>query len=119
MPNHKRNEWLRKLGFEYPELPEGMYARAAEAVVASIDEDKHSFECTVATEGRVMMPDWNRMEMVEEVLLMSGVEFPERGVPLLNSHMRFGCGSVYGSTRELRVERSEEHTSELQSQRSS
>lgn len=58
-----------------------------------------------ATENPVPMPDWERMEMVPEVLLMSGCELPkDRRLPLLNSHDRWNNESVIGSGVNVRIE---------------
>lgn len=71
---------------------------------ATIDTETRSVGIIAATENPVMMPDWERMEMVPEVLLMSGIKLPEsRKVPLLNSHDRFAVESVIGSATELEV----------------
>jgi len=51
------------------------------------------------------MPDWDRYEMIPEVLLTSGVEFPSnRQVPFLDSHNRATNNDQFGSARALKVE---------------
>lgn len=71
----------------------------------TIDEEDRSIDAVAATEQPVMVPDWERGEMVPEVLLMSGVKFPNtRTVPLLNSHARMRAEDVIGSATDLRVE---------------
>lgn len=72
---------------------------------STLDVEGRSIQAVVATESAVPMPDWQRMEMVPEVLLMSGAEFPKsRQVPLLDSHSRASVGSQLGSVRELLIE---------------
>lgn len=61
-----------------------------------------------ATETPTLMPDFDRMEMVNEVLLMSGVRMPEnRTVPLLNSHMAHDSSNLLGSATDLKVKNRE------------
>lgn len=68
-----------------------------------MDEERRSVEGVVATEAPVPMWDWERYEVVPEVLLMSGAEYP-RQVPFLNSHNRSSISDQLGSARELRVQ---------------
>ena len=71
----------------------------------TLDDASRAINGIAATEQPVLMPDWDRMEMVPEVLLMSGAKFPsDRTVPLLNNHNRFDAESVIGSASELRTE---------------
>lgn len=71
---------------------------------STIDDQARSVSVVCATEQPVQVLDWERWEMVDEVLLMSGAVVPEtRQVPLLDSHMRGSTASVFGSVRELTV----------------
>lgn len=57
------------------------------------------------TEAPAEVFDWQRFEVVREVLLTSGMELPESGqVPLLNAHNRYDIGDVIGSFRNIRTE---------------
>lgn len=69
----------------------------------SVDEKNRSVEAVVTTETPVPMFDWERYEVIPEVLLMKGAEYP-RQVPFLNAHSRFSVDDQLGSARELRVE---------------
>jgi len=74
-------------------------------VPSTINRDTRSVEVIAATEEPVEVYDWERWEVVKEVLPMAGCELPEtRQVPLLDSHQRYSTASVIGSARELRVE---------------
>lgn len=71
---------------------------------SSLDEATRSVEVVCSTESPVEIFDWERWEIVPEVLLMSGCQIPAtRQVPLLDTHVRSGVASVFGSCRELRV----------------
>jgi hypothetical protein len=60
------------------------------------------------TEDPVLMPDYERWEMVPEVLLMSGLELPEVGsVPLLDSHNRESTDDILGTAHDFTVEEDE------------
>lgn len=69
---------------------------------ATLDAETRSFEVVGATEDPVEVFDYERWEVVPEVLLMEGCEMPAgRQVPLLDSHMRWDTASVLGSYREM------------------
>jgi hypothetical protein len=68
----------------------------------TVDEDARTIEVIAATEEPVEVFDFERYEIIKEVLLMSGVEIPQsRQVPLLDTHRRFDTSSVLGSIRGL------------------
>jgi hypothetical protein len=78
--------------------------RSLEVRAASFDEEKRSVEAIISTETPVSMPDWSRMEMVPEVLLSKGAEFPKsRQVPFLDSHNRYSVKDQLGSVRGITV----------------
>lgn len=90
----KRNSIGRDMGFR------GLTVRAA-----SFDEEARTVEAVISTEAPVPMPDWERMEMIPEVLLTSGVDMPDsRQVPFLDSHNRFSVKDQLGSARSISVE---------------
>lgn len=70
---------------------------------SSLDEKARSVEVVAASETPARVYDYERWEMVTEVLLMSGLERPEQ-VPLLDSHSRYSTTHVLGSVRDFRVE---------------
>ena len=69
---------------------------------ATLDKSDRSVEVVVATEQPAEVYDYERWEIIQEVLLMSGVEMPStKQVPLLDTHRRFDTASVLGSVRTL------------------
>jgi len=80
-------------------------ALAVRSAPASLDENARSVEFVAATERAVNVFDWERWDIVPEVLLMSGVQLPASGqVPLLDSHERGSVSNVLGSFSGFRVE---------------
>ena len=72
---------------------------------ASLDEEMRSVEVVGATEEPVEVFDYERWEVVPEILLMEGAELPKnRQIVLIDDHMRSGTASVLGSYREMRTE---------------
>lgn len=70
--------------------------REAVLAPASASDDDHSIEAVVATERAVTVLDMATFRVIDEVLLARGGEFPD-DVPLLDSHRRYGCDTVYGA----------------------
>lgn len=71
----------------------------------TLDPENRTIEAKLSSETPVPMFDYRRGEMVPEVLLASGAEFPSsRQVPLLDSHMRYSSDNQLGSTREIKVD---------------
>lgn len=63
---------------------------------AAVDPD--AIRWTLATEQPAMVYDWELERVVQEVLLMDGVVFPEnRQVPLLDCHNRWSVDDQLGS----------------------
>lgn len=70
----------------------------------TLDEATRSVEIVAATETPVPVFDYDRLEMVPEVLLMAGCEIPpNRQVPMLDTHLRMNTANVIGSVRDLEV----------------
>ena len=66
------------------------------------DKAARSVEVVAATEQPVDVFDYERWEIVQEVLFMSGVKVPAaEQVPLLDSHDRSTVDSVLGSARDF------------------
>jgi len=69
----------------------------------SVNEDERSVEAVIASEQPVEVFDFDRYEIVKEILLIDGVEMPgSRQVPLLDTHRRFDTANVVGSIRGLK-----------------
>ena len=70
----------------------------------SLDEQDRSIGAIAATEQPVPMFDWQRMEVVPEVLRVDGAIIPEsRQVPLLDSHQRHTNDNLLGSFKGASV----------------
>ena len=75
---------------------------------SSLIEEARSVEVVAATETPVEVYDYERWELVPEILLMAGCQLPEsRQVPLLDTHKRYDTASVIGSCRGLGFEDSQ------------
>ena len=74
-------------------------------IPSTLNEEDRSVEVVGATENPAEVWDWDRWEVVNEVLLMDGCEIPQgRQVVLLDTHQCYGTASVIGSYRDMRVE---------------
>lgn len=73
---------------------------------STLDEAGRSVEVVAATELPVPVMDWERFDLVPEVLLMSGLRLDAgqpRQVPLLDTHNFGGVANVLGSFRDFAV----------------
>ena len=73
----------------------------------TLDEGQRSVEVVAATEQPVAVFDPQRWEVVDEVLLMSGLSPLPEQVPLLDAHFRGSTSAILGSARGFRVQGSE------------
>lgn len=74
----------------------------------TLNEKERSVEVVGATEEAVEVFDYERFEIVLEVLLMSGLEMPKsRQVPLFDTHRRFDTASLIGSYRNMETQNSQ------------
>jgi hypothetical protein len=71
--------------------------------VSTYDEKTRSIEGVLSTEAPVAVWDWNRYEVVNEVLLMDGMTHSEQ-IPLLDSHNRASVKDQLGSIKNIRVD---------------
>ena len=88
----------------------GWESRTARAVPETFKKDGKSVivEAVITTEQPAIVADWERWELVREVLLMDGVVLPDtKQVPLLDTHSRWSTSDVKGSIRNLRVEKTD------------
>lgn len=79
-------------------LREGMEARSYPFRAKTFDGEALTVEATLATETPARVWDWERWEVVNEVLLMEGLKALPKQVPLLDSHNRARVGDQLGST---------------------
>jgi hypothetical protein len=78
--------------------------RSLEVRAKTFSEESRSVDAVISTETPVLMPDYSRMEMVPEVLLSKGAEFPKaRQIPFLDSHNRYSVKDQLGSARAITV----------------
>lgn len=81
--------------------------RTVRVAPQTYDEKTRSFEVIAGTEAPARVLDYERWEVVDEVLLMSGMTFPEAAngqVPLLDTHDRWSIDALLGSAREWKTE---------------
>ena len=81
-------------------------AAIAPSAPQTLDEGSRSVQIIAATEEPARVWDWDRYEIVDEVLLMDGVQTPDQ-VPLLDAHSRYNTASVLGSVRGFSPEGSQ------------
>jgi hypothetical protein len=72
----------------------------------SVNESERSIEAVLVTENPVPVYDWERGQFVDEILTMAGMRAVDQ-VPLLDNHSRWSLDDVFGSIRNIRVERDE------------
>ena len=74
-------------------------------VPLSLNEAERSVEFTAATERPVNVWDWEKWDVVPEVLRVDGVQLPASGqVPLLDTHDGTSVQNVLGSFGAFRTE---------------
>lgn len=83
----------------------GMVSRAAPIKErATIDFEK-GIETIATTEAPALVVDWERWEVVREILPMRYMEAPNNDkVPLLDSHSRVSTSKVLGSAKNFTIE---------------
>jgi hypothetical protein len=77
--------------------------RSFQVRAATVNEVQRSVEATISTESPVEVVDWNRLEVIDEVLLGEAAAIPTQ-MPLLANHSRYSLDDVIGSIRGLRLE---------------
>jgi hypothetical protein len=79
--------------------------RALPVRADTVDEENKSVQATLTTEKPTPMFDWERWEIVPEILRMDGMRsIPRNQVPLLDSHNRWSVNDQIGSVREIEQE---------------
>ena len=77
--------------------------RSYTPTASTLNTEARTVEATIATESPVLALDMRSWEVVDEILLMRGVDLPKQ-VPLLDSHDRSSLDKIAGSVRNLRIE---------------
>ena len=104
---------VRNAGGHMSEMPDyerrDMTVRSFMLRAETIDEKGRSVEAVIATEAPTMVLDMQRWEVVEEILLASGmrVASADGQVPLLDTHNRHSVSMQLGSCRNIRAEGTE------------
>jgi hypothetical protein len=76
--------------------------REARAAAATYDPEARTIRAIATTEAPTQVIDWDRWELIDEILRMDGLRMPDSGqVPLLDSHNRSRVGDVIGSARDF------------------
>jgi len=79
-----------------------LFTRSMRTIPSSYDAKTHTVKATVSSETPVAVIDWDRWEIVDEILLADGMSVPDNGqVPLLDSHDRSSVESILGSGRNF------------------
>lgn len=68
---------------------------------ATLDEQARTVDAVMTTEAPAKVVDWERWELVDEILILDGASYAKQ-LPLLNSHDRSGVEQVLGSVRDIR-----------------
>jgi len=85
-----------------------MHFRSLSVSPKSLDRENRTVEAVLATETPVPMFDWQRMEVVPEILLTDAAQLPGQ-IPLLDSHLRSSVKFQLGSVRNLQRSGQEVH----------
>lgn len=94
----------------------GGWARSAHLQRAEPGEEgaNETFRWVLTTEKPTVVFDWQRWELVEEILLADGMLVPAVGqVPLLDSHNRYSVKDVLGHVRDFSEGTSSGHGARL------
>lgn len=76
--------------------------RMATVIQEGINREDRSIPLILATESPVRVYDLERMEVVDEVLSLDGMDIPNQ-VPMADSHKRDSVRNTFGSFREFEV----------------
>lgn len=90
-------------------VPQGMVTRAnLTAKPDTYREADNSVEFILATEEPARVWDWERFDVIREVIAADGVIVPRNGqIPLVDSHDRSTIDNILGSVRDIRREGTE------------
>jgi hypothetical protein len=96
MASRKRHDERRRVVAEDLNTAYRTIALRAEGEIAA----DAGIPVVLMTENTVRAYDWERGEIVDEIAILSGVDFPKQ-VPLLDSHNRWSATAQMGSVRKL------------------
>lgn len=81
-----------------------LYTRSFQVRADTVDDKTRSVEGVVASENPVTVLDLRTFDVIDEILLMSGMRIPDQ-VPLLDSHQRGSIKNILGSVRNFKIEK--------------
>lgn len=76
--------------------------RMATVIPDGVNREERSVPMVLATERPVQVYDFERMEVVDEVIRLEGMDVPKQ-VPMVDSHGRESVKNVLGSIRDFQV----------------
>lgn len=76
--------------------------RMATVIPEDVNREERSVPMILATETPVQVYDFERMEVVDEVIRLDGMDVPKQ-VPMVDSHGRESVKNVLGSIRDFQV----------------
>ncbi len=77
----------------------------ADGLPKTLNEDERSVEVVMSTEQPARVIDYERWEIINEILLMNGAKLPEsKKIVMLDSHDRFSTDNIVGSARDIKVD---------------
>lgn len=87
-------------------VPQGLVTRANIAFLPNtFRTEDSSVEFILATEEPARVWDWERFDVIREVIAADGVTLPKnRQIPLVDSHDRSTIENILGSVRDIRTE---------------
>jgi hypothetical protein len=82
--------------------PDQLSTRSIPVLPASFNDETKTVRAVIASENPVNVWDWERFEIVPEIILQGGMRAPANGqLPLLDSHNRGSVDAILGSAREI------------------
>lgn len=81
----------------------GLFARTLSLRSDSVNTDERSFEAVVSTETPAVIWDRRTYDLIDEILIAKGGQFPDQ-MPLLPNHQRHDVLDVIGSAIDFRLE---------------
>ena len=91
------------MGKKHSKSSSQLHYRAAAISVRASGDSEEPLRGVLTTEQPVEMPDWERWEMVPEVLLMKGMTPRGRSLKLFDSHNTQSVKNVLGSFSDIRT----------------
>ena len=91
-----------RTGFRTTATVDPTYVRRGDARPSTWSDADRSVDAVISTEAPVPMVDHRSGELIDEILIASGVEF-EEPVPVLRDHRQFEVGEIVGGASNIRT----------------